>query len=61
MYIPEEILPKVTDGRLPSTVGERWLGESEAATKAEHYFNEGLQKLALAKYWAERAERDELQ
>lgn len=59
MYIPEEMLPKITvshNGKpqLPSTKGERWLGGGTTPeTKAQHYFAEALQKLALAKYWAE--------
>ena len=62
MYIPEEMLPKITtnssgtDPKLPPEYNRR-LGDLSAATKAENYFDEALRKLALARYWMDRAEK----
>lgn len=62
MYIPDEILPPITtnsmgtDPKLPSE-NNRWIGDSSAATKAEKYFDEALRKLALARFWMDKAEK----
>jgi hypothetical protein len=62
IVIPEEHLPTLTYlpgstiPRLPALPTRGIGGCDGAASKAEFYYMEALQKLALAKYWAEKKE-----
>lgn len=62
MFIPDEMLPNITtdslgnNPRLPPE-DNRWIQNASADTKAEKYFDEALRKLALARFWMDKAEK----
>lgn len=64
MYIPDEMLPKITVGgdgrpRLPSKPNLREVKHMGHEDKARHYLEEALDKLALAKFYADKPTYEE--
>jgi len=56
-HLPElTIAPNGTKTKLPARPGPGLYGDTTPRERAEHYYQEAMDKLALAMYWMEKAE-----
>lgn len=67
MYIPDELIPKVYDhdasGRRKPTIKHtphKSVTQMDRAEKVKFYYEEALEKLALARWWADEEQDDKM-